>query len=135
VGATRSPAPVERVELDVLQGKVSAEAAREEYGRRRRLRGGDRAVEPRGDAGGPAASPPFFDRGPGYERLSAAPGVRRIATGRLALERKRRQPPPASATAAASSIVPAGERAEQRGAEASAPAPGRATHDSPSVAM
>jgi N-methylhydantoinase B len=52
------------VELDVLQGKVSPEAARDDYGvvvgdpeATRRLRSA-----PRGE-------PPFFDRGPGYERL------------------------------------------------------------------
>ena len=63
---------VERVELDVLQGKVSAEAAREEYGvvpgspeETARMRAVLR--ERRGQ-------PPFFDRGPGYERLAAADG-------------------------------------------------------------
>ena len=53
------------VELDVLQGKVSEQAARDDYGvvpgdaeATRRLR-----EAPRGER-------PFFDRGPGYERLA-----------------------------------------------------------------
>jgi N-methylhydantoinase B len=58
----------DRVELDVLQGKVSREAAEREYGvvpgdepATRRLR-----EELRARRGEPA----FFDRGPGYERLA-----------------------------------------------------------------
>ena len=58
----------ELVALDVLQGKVSPEAAERDYGvvvgdgeATRRLRAELR--EERGE-------PPFFDRGPGYERLA-----------------------------------------------------------------
>jgi N-methylhydantoinase B len=59
-----------RVALDVLQGKVSREAAERDYGvvlgdddATRRLR--DELRASRGE-------PPFFDRGPGYARLAAA---------------------------------------------------------------
>jgi N-methylhydantoinase B len=59
----------ELVAVDVLQGKVSEEAARADYGvvvgdaeATARLREDLRMAR-----GGPA----FFDRGPGYERLSA----------------------------------------------------------------
>ena len=62
----------ERVALDVLQGKVSAAAARAEYGvvladgaadAEATGRARDRIRAERGE-------PPFFDRGPGYDRLA-----------------------------------------------------------------
>jgi N-methylhydantoinase B len=86
--------PLERepelVALDVLEGKVSARAARDEYGVV--LAGADGAPQPTG-ARNPAAAPrvdaaatralrdrlraargrqPFFDRGPGYRTLAGA---------------------------------------------------------------
>jgi N-methylhydantoinase B len=58
----------DRVALDVLQGKVSPEAARSEYG----VVLGDAAATERTREALRAerGSPAFFDRGPGYERLA-----------------------------------------------------------------
>jgi N-methylhydantoinase B len=58
----RDPASVE---LDVLQGKVSVEAARDDYG----VVVGD-AEATRLLRSAPRGERPFFDRGPGYERLA-----------------------------------------------------------------
>ena len=60
----------ELVALDVLQGKVSEDAARDEYGVVR----GDAAATARERAAIRAArgEPAFFNRGPGYERLRTA---------------------------------------------------------------
>ena len=60
----------ELVALDVLQGKVSEDAARDEYG----VVLGDAAATARERAAMRAArgEPAFFDRGPGYERLRPA---------------------------------------------------------------
>jgi N-methylhydantoinase B len=58
----------ELVALDVLQGKVSEQAARDEYG----VVLADAAATARERAAMRAArgEPVFFDRGPGYERLA-----------------------------------------------------------------
>jgi hypothetical protein len=53
------------VALDVLRGKVSVEAARDEYGVVVDDAEATRALRER-----PRGEPPFFDRGPGYERLA-----------------------------------------------------------------
>jgi N-methylhydantoinase B len=53
------------VELDVLQGKVSLESARDDYG----VVVGDVEATARLRAA-PRSERPFFDRGPGYERLA-----------------------------------------------------------------
>src|SRR5207253_9508598 len=72
--------PIERepelVALDVLEGKVSARAAREDYGvvlvgsdgERRVDAGATRALRDR--LGAARGRPPFFDRGPGYRTLA-----------------------------------------------------------------
>jgi N-methylhydantoinase B len=76
--------PLERepslVVLDVVQGKVSAQAAREDYGV---VLVAGPGGETHDDADGTAAlrgrlralrgRPPFFDRGPGYRRLAGRP--------------------------------------------------------------
>ena len=77
--------PLERepslVVLDVVQGKVSARAAREDYGV---VLATDTDRETAHDAAATAAlrsrlreargRPPFFDRGPGYRRLAGREG-------------------------------------------------------------
>ena len=69
--------PLERdpalVELDVLQGKVSAEAAEHDYDV---VPGDPDATRRLREA--PRRERPFFDRGPGYERLA---GVRAGVVG------------------------------------------------------
>jgi N-methylhydantoinase B len=55
----------ELVALDVLQGKVSVEAAREQYGV---VVGDPEATRQLRER--PRPEPPFFDRGPGYEHLA-----------------------------------------------------------------
>jgi N-methylhydantoinase B len=67
----------ERVALDVLQGKVSPEAARTEYG----VVLGDAAATERTRSAMRAerGAAPFFDRGPGYERLARAESSRATA--------------------------------------------------------
>jgi N-methylhydantoinase B len=67
----------DRVALDVLQGKVSAEAALGEYG----VVLGDAAATERTRSGLRAerGAAPFFDRGPGYERLAGAESSRATA--------------------------------------------------------
>jgi N-methylhydantoinase B len=60
---------VEHVELDVLQGKVSSDAARDDFGV---VVGSaeDTARERAAMRAARGGKPPFFDRGPGYERLA-----------------------------------------------------------------
>jgi N-methylhydantoinase B len=59
---------IERVELDVRQGKVSAAAARADYGV---VIGDPAATEAlRGELRAARGPLPFFDRGPGYRQLS-----------------------------------------------------------------
>jgi N-methylhydantoinase B len=63
----------EFVALDVLQGKVSADAARADYGVVLSTDGGvdaDASRQAREEIRARRGAPPFFDRGPGYERLA-----------------------------------------------------------------